>query len=151
MTKYAESTTVSPEKSISEIQTTLKRYNASKFGFVDEGTSFNVGFSMNDRVVRFSVPLPKLSDFALDGRKVRRSAKQQLAAFDQAKWQRFRALLLVIKSKLESIESGIESFDEAFGAQIVLPSGQTMGQWAKPQIEEAYQSGRMPALLPAGN
>jgi hypothetical protein len=149
--KYAESTTVAPEKSISEIQSTLKRYKANKFGFLDAVDSFTIAFEMQNRRVRFTVPLPRLADFERDGRKVRRSVKQQLAAYDQSRRQRYRALLLVIKSKLESIESGIESIDEAFGAQIVLPSGQTMGEWAKPQIEEAYQTGRMPALLPAGD
>jgi hypothetical protein len=30
----------------------------------------------------------------------------------------------------------------------VTPNGQTVGEWLKPQIEEAYANGRMPSLLP---
>ncbi|EGQ63115.1 hypothetical protein GGI1_17183 [Acidithiobacillus sp. GGI-221] len=33
-------------------------------------------------------------------------------------------------------------------AHIVLPSGETVGHWMRPQIESSYQSGVMPPLLP---
>lgn len=55
--------------------------------------------------------------------------------------------MLAIKSKLESVESGIEQFDEAFMAQIVLPDGRTMAEYAMPQIAKSYTSGTMPPLL----
>jgi hypothetical protein len=55
--------------------------------------------------------------------------------------------LLVIKAKIESIESGVETFDEAFLANIVTPDGRTIAQWAVPQIERAYIEGKMPTQL----
>lgn len=33
-------------------------------------------------------------------------------------------------------------------AHILLPNGQTMGEYAAPQIAQAYESGTVPPLLP---
>ena len=65
----------------------------------------------------------------------------------QIERQRWRALLLVIKAKLEAIESGISSFDEEFMSNIVLSNGQTAGDYWIPQIEETYRTGQMPPML----
>ncbi len=54
-----------------------------------------------------------------------------------------------MKSKLEAVDSGIVTFEEEFLAHIVLPDGTRTGAWAVPQIERAYETGEMPALLPA--
>ncbi len=32
-------------------------------------------------------------------------------------------------------------------AQIVLPNGKTMAEFALPQVQQAYETGQMPALL----
>jgi hypothetical protein len=40
-------------------------------------------------------------------------------------------------------------FEEEFLACIVLPNGKgTVGDWLMPQIDKAYESGKMPAPLP---
>lgn len=54
-----------------------------------------------------------------------------------------------IKAKLESIESGIETFEDAFLAHIMMPDGATVGEHAKPMIARSYESGTMQPLLPA--
>ncbi len=59
-----------------------------------------------------------------------------------------RTLEDVVKAKLEAVEAGISTLEREFLADIVLPSGQTFGAWAAPQLESAYANGRMPALLP---
>ena len=82
-------------------------------------------------------------------RNTRRSEAQVGAAYEQAVRQRWRALALVIKAKLEAVETGITSFEEEFLAHIVLPSGQTVGAWMVPQVEKAYVNGAMPPMLPA--
>jgi len=64
-------------------------------------------------------------------------------------WEQERALALVIKAKLEAVESGITVFDDEFMAHIVLPDGSTVGDFMKPQIEQVYLTGQMPPLLPA--
>jgi hypothetical protein len=135
MSKYANKTIVSPEKSITEIQTLLKKYNASRFGYIYQEAGVVIGFEMLNKRIRFCLPLPTVNDCKTE------------KAQDQLIRQRWRALLLAIKAKLESIESGIETFEEAFLAHIVLPNGQTMAEWATPQIESSYKNEKMPPLL----
>lgn len=149
MAQFAKDTVVSPEKTLIEIQTTLKRYKAAKFAFGEDGKSLSIAFEMSGRRVRFAVPLPTYED---GRRQVNQFAKGEFdqKTFDQAVRQRYRALLLCIKAKLESVESGIETFDEAFMAQILLPSGETIGEWAVPHINIAYETGAMPPLLGSG-
>ncbi len=59
-----------------------------------------------------------------------------------------RWLALVIKAKLEAVESGITMFEEEFLAHIVLPDGKTAGEHVIPAIESSYQTGKVKALLP---
>ncbi len=68
--------------------------------------------------------------------------------WEQACRQKWRALYLVIKAKLEAVESGISCFEDEFLANIVLPDGSLVGNFMRPQIEQVYSSGNMPALLP---
>ena len=77
-----------------------------------------------------------------------RTASSAKAAFEQAKRQRWRALALWIKAVLEAAASGIITIEDALLPFTVLPNGQTAGQWLAPQIENAYLTGYMPALLP---
>ena len=71
------------------------------------------------------------------------------SARDRLVRQRWRALALVIKAKLEAVETGITGFDEEFLAHVVMPDGKTVGDHLLPQVDAAYKSGKMPALLPA--
>jgi hypothetical protein len=149
MTKYATETSVSPEQTLAEIQQMVKRYGASRFAFIDDPQQVGIAFEMQGRRIRFMLPLPTVEEAMVKVNQTSRtryseSAHQQLI---RARW---RALLLVIRAKLESIESGIETVEQAFMAQLVLPSGQTMSEWAGPQIAAAYDSGTMPPLLPSG-
>ena len=50
----------------------------------------------------------------------------------------------------EQSRAEIERIEEEFLAHIVLPNGETYGQFAIPQIADAYQSKRMPKLLSFG-
>lgn len=105
-------------------------------------------FSMASRVIRFVLPLPEREQFRRtpNGRRSRDDNATALA-WEQGCRQRRRALLLTVKAKLESAESGIEEFDTAFMGQIVMPNGKTMAEIAVPQIEMAYKSGKMPLAL----
>jgi hypothetical protein len=57
-------------------------------------------------------------------------------------------LALVIKAKLEAVDSGITTFEDEFLAHIVMPDGQTVASHIKPGIAAAYESGTMTPLLP---
>ena len=83
-----------------------------------------IQFKMRDRYVRFVLPLPMLGDFTTTatGRHRKAGTGAVTHAFEQACRQRWRALALSIKAKLESVESDIEEFESAFMAQVVMPS-----------------------------
>lgn len=152
MGKYAASTQVSSAKSRMEIEETLSRYGADQFIYGWQQDCAVVGFRMHGRQIKFMLPMPdkQAREFThTEARGRLRTPEAAAAAYEQAVRQRWRALNLVIKAKLEAVESGITEFDEEFMAHIVLPDGQTFGAWARPQIESAYQSGNMPPLLPA--
>jgi hypothetical protein len=131
---YASNTIVSPEKTRGHIERELKRYGATSFAYGTEIGRAYIGFQTKDRRVKFILPLIPAT---------RGTPKQ----FDQFYRSRWRALLLSIKAKLEAVESGIETFDEAFMPHIVMPNGKTMAEYSLPYIREAYSTGKMPPLL----
>jgi hypothetical protein len=150
---YAKGTSVSPEKSRAEIEQTLKRYGADAFSYGYEGDRAIVAFRCEGRYVRFDLRMPPLKDFktykhgnewGLRSRTDAQAAQKQ----EQAIKEKWRALLLVVKAKLESVESGIESFDEAFMPHLLLPDQSKVADWMGPQIAAAYETGEMPSLLP---
>jgi hypothetical protein len=147
MPTYAATTAVSAEQSRGEIERTLRRYGASSFMYGwDEGQGV-LGFSLGNRQVRFVLPLPDKADraFTLTPTKQRRAPKAAEQAYEQAIRQRWRALALVIKAKLEAVEAGIVSVDEEFLAHFVLPNGSTVGEQVIPEVERAYN---LPGVTP---
>lgn len=148
--KYASNTAVKPEKSRFEIESILKRYGATHYGYMSGPGNAAIAFQAHGRRLRFTLPLPSLKEFRTDARGHVRADGVQHNALDQAIRQRWRALALVIKAKLEAVETGVSTFEEEFMANIVLPSGQTMAEYALPQIAQAYQSNSMPPLLGYG-
>lgn len=146
---YAKGTDVSVSKSKAEIESTLHRYGASAIGSFVSTDRATIMFEAKDRRLRFDLPLPSKRDRRITHHS--RGPRDQAgveAAWEQACRQRWRALLLCIKAKLESVESGIETFEEAFLAHIVLPDGKTVAEHAAPRIAQAYAGGEVPALLP---
>lgn len=148
MSTYAAKTQVSPEKSRMEIEQTLRRYGADAFGFGQDGNRAIVTFRAHGRAVRFLIPVPTASEHRHDHHGYTRTEKQIESARAQAERQRWRAMLLMIKAKLEAVESGIVTFEEEFAIHVVLPDNTTVGEWLLPQIQHAYETGDMPALLP---
>jgi hypothetical protein len=61
---------------------------------------------------------------------------------------RWRALLLVIKAKLEAVYLGVLTVDDAFLAETVRRDRQTVAEYMAPQIESAYATGKIAPLLP---
>lgn len=135
---FAKDTIVPVTKSRSEIEALLERHKAKQYGTaVDyEKLTARVQFRLQDRIVRFTTALPDPKKFGRGGDRLARAERQ-----------RWRALLLVIKAKLESVESAIETFEQAFLAQIVMPNDATVGELLDPIVALAYKSGRMPKQL----
>jgi hypothetical protein len=151
MSRYAQNTEVSSEKSRAEIERTLTRYGATAFMYGWQDAKAVIGFKAHGRMLRFVLPMPDKTarEFThTPARGLRRSQVEVEAEYEQAVRQRWRALALAIKAKLEAVEAGITEFESEFLAQIVLPNNQTMAEHARPLIDEAYQNGQMPKLLP---
>lgn len=133
MKVFAEKTKVSVDQSRTEVERILQRYGATRFAYFTESGKAIIVFEAKDRRLRFDLPVP-----TGESDKDRQSARQ--------KW---RALLLCIKAKLESVQSGIETFEEAFLAHVVMPDGLTVLQHTHERIHLAYKGGEMTPLLPA--
>ena len=147
---YAATTTVSVQKSRNELESTLKRYGATGFAYMTQGQVSIIAFEMRQRRVMFRLTIPDMmsDDVRLTPAGKVRTVAQREAAYEQIERQRWRALNLVVKAKLESVEAQIETFEEAFLPHLVLPNGQTYGQFAIPQIASAYERQEMPPMLP---
>ncbi len=152
MSRYAASTSVSSERSRAEIEQILKRYGADQFAYGWDQSDAMIQFRAHGRLVRFVLPLPDRNAREFTHTPVSGQRRQEPAAekeYEQAVRQRWRALVLLVKAKLEGVASGVVTFEEEFLAHTVLPDNSTVSEFMEPQIELAYTTGRMPQALPA--
>ena len=147
---FAEGTSVPVEKSRAEIEKLITRYGATSTAFMNGPGRSVIAFECKGRRVAFNLPLPTIEEkrFQKDGRGSVRTQQKRCEAWEQVCRQRWRALALVIKAKLEAVESGITEFEDEFLAHIVTPDGRTVGDRIKPQIARMYETGEMLPLLP---
>jgi hypothetical protein len=155
MTKFAENTSVSVENSRAEIERTLQRYGADSFAYGWDKQRALIEFEHQARRIRFVLTLPDRHDpeftSYLRGKVLyERTDEEALKRWEQSCRQRWRALNLVIKAKLEAVEAEITTFEDEFMAHVVLPDGSTFGKWAGPQIAKAYGDHKMPSMLALG-
>lgn len=125
--RFAEDTKVPISQSLSEIERTIARYDGEQFLYAVGEDRLIVGFSKEGRQVRFQV------EQGADAQNNRRLA---------------RALLLVLKAKLEAVASGVSIFEDEFLANIVLPDGKLVAHHARGALAAAYERREMPPLLP---
>lgn len=145
---YAESTSVSPEKSQAEIAKLLLKYGANGFTYGWDGGFAQVAFRAHERVVRFTVPLPDPDERRFHIGPSGRTRTNPEGAYDQEVRRRWRSMVLVIKAKLEAVSTGVTTFEDEFMAHIVLPDGRTVGDVVRERIEVAYKLGQAIDLLP---
>lgn len=146
---YASQTSVSADRSRADIEKTLVRYGATTFGYGWQDQRAMISFVMGGRQMRFLLPLPDPTDRAFTRTPTNRprTARQAEEAYQQAVRQKWRALLLIVKAKLEAVESGIVTFDEEFAMHMVLPDGRRVADHVTPAIEQSYASGQVPQML----
>lgn len=149
MANYASNTSVSVAASKAEIERIVERYGAGQFMSAWSADQAVIAFVMEGRQVRFKLTMPSKAEkrFTHHSRGAR-TPEAALKEWEQACRQRWRALALLVKAKLEAVESGIAIFEDEFLADIVMPNGRTVGEEARPLIAQAYASGAMVNLLP---
>lgn len=152
---FAEGTDVPVARSRAEIETLLMRYGADQFASGYDPKRAVIQFRAKDRRVRFTIALPDPQEHRFTHVKhaqryfeQERTELQARKAYEQECRRLWRALVLVVKAKLEAVESGIATFDAEFMPFIVMPDGKTVGEHVIPAIEQAYTTGKMPPLLP---
>jgi hypothetical protein len=150
--KFASQTSVPVERSRAEIEKTLLRYGASEFQSGWRQESAMIGFQLGKLFIRFVLPLPSRSEKRFTHKTDRynhvkkRSEDAAAREYDQEVRQRWRALLLTIKAKLEAVECGISSIESEFLAFIVMPNQVTVGDWFIDQALPCIAAGEMPRL-----
>lgn len=148
---YAANTTVPSERSRTEIERTLRRFGADSFFYGWEGNEAVIQFRAHGKSIRFMLPLPEKDSREFTHTPSRGTPRTERAAeqeWEKATRQQWRALALIVKAKLAAVDSGITEFESEFLAHIVLPDGQTVGEFVLPQVELAYELGEMPSALP---
>lgn len=143
---YAETTTVAFERSIAEIVGLLRAAGANQIGQMESRDRFTIQFTMSNRMIRFVVAFPTKDEVA------QRCGPRQDFTKVEMQWrrQRGRALLLVIKAKLESVESDVETLEQAFLANVVLANGQTLYERVAEPIALEYAAGKVQPMLLSG-
>ena len=106
--RYATDTRVSVERSKAEIEAILARYGADQFMYGWEASRAVIGFRYSGKMVRFilALPTPESDAFILIPTGKRRTATAAEKVSQQAVRQRWRAFTLIVKAKLEAIETG---------------------------------------------
>lgn len=152
---YASSTSVDPGRSRAEIENTLSRYGASAFGYAteDDGERARaaITFIAHGRHIRFILEMPSRHDRAFthtESRGTERTRDAAQKAWEQAVRQRWRALALMVKAKLEAVEAGIVTFESEFLSHTVLPgTNMTVGEYIEPELTRAIAEGKPARML----
>jgi hypothetical protein len=129
MADYAARTKIPADRTRLDIEALMRKRGADQFFSGNDGNVAILAFRLHGRHIRFSLPLTGTR------------TPQQVRS-------RWRALWLVIKAKLEAIDIGILTLEDAFIGETVLPDRQTVADYMRPQIAAAYKSGEMPKSLP---
>lgn len=147
---YAKGTQVSIARSKEELERTLRNRGASGFmaGWEDGNEFHVVAFKLAERLIRLTVPRSWPDDHKRTPTGLVRTDTAATKAAEDEERRRWRSLLLVIKARLVAVDDGVETLETAFLPWVVLPGGQTIAEWIGPQLDVAYATNEMPALLP---
>lgn len=160
-TQYAARTDVPTSQSRSEIEQELRALGARKQAFFhdDETGEVVIMFerasdrdASSVRRYRISLPLPAYDPKVYGytpSRHLPRTKSQALAEWDRDCRARWRALAEYIKMLRVSYQTGIVQIEEALLYATVVPeTGETVGEWARGALVDAYAGGVLPPLLP---
>lgn len=148
--RFAEGTKVAIETTRVELEKLLRAYGADAVVIGWDGPTSTVAFRLRGRHVKYTIERPTsaesvVSSYPSGKPRPRNLHAEAIAAEHRRRW---RALLLIVKAKLELVAGGDSEFEDEFLTRVMLPDGSTVGEWIAPQLDQAYQSGRMPALMP---
>lgn len=141
MSRYAEGTTVTVDRSRGEITGILTTHGVQRMAWATEPAGDTLTFELAGHRFLFRIARPTWADLA--GRYVNtRTTDQQRAAVD-AEWRRrWRANVLLLKAKLEFADGETSTVMRELMPYALLRDGRT--------LEEAITAGGTVPLLEAG-
>jgi len=147
---YAARTKVDSEATQGQIKKLIQRYGADQYGVLEDTTRAVIVFSAHTYRIQIVLPLPALDDKAF--RRPGSTQQSRERRWEQERRRRWRALLLIIKAKLEAVASKVTTFEQEFLANIVVATkgggAACLGDLLMPQVAEVYKTGRpLPALM----
>lgn len=132
--RYAEGTTVSVDRSRAELRRILVNHGVLRLAWASEPAGDIIQFEYGGQLFRLRVAYPTAGDLATTRR------PRNLRAALEAEWRRrWRAIVLLIKAKLEFADGETTSLFRELLPYAVLTDGRT--------LEEAVVSSDGPFLL----
>ena len=146
---YAATTKVTVEQSKNELQQLLSKHGATHVGvFADEiGARAVVVFALNERRYQLDIPMPSMSEVGESLSDKKSKQKHQppddkmfewaRVQWDQACRARWRAVVLLVKAKLEIVRIHGSTIEHEFLADMVLPGGMTVATIVERDLHSA--------------
>jgi hypothetical protein len=144
VTRYAEGTKVEVQSSRGEITGILAKHGVERMGWTSEPTGDSLVFELHGGTYRLTMTKPTAEGLrARDGGTYSYPHNIDWEAKATQEWRRvWRANVLLLKAKLEFIDSGDTTIDRELLPYRVLKGGQT--------IEEVLVAGGLPLLTAGG-
>jgi hypothetical protein len=159
---FAANTKVPVERSRAEIDSLLVKNGASSIGILNDVENNRAAFAFTLRGAHYRVELPLPTREQMMPQTVgkepqgwggwtqERKNRYLDEKLDQARRQRWRCVLLMLKSKLEIVRMGFSSVEREFMADLVLPNGQTAYETFAEITRRGLSIGDLPKLLGTG-
>ena len=148
--KYAINTETSVDSTKSQISRVLNRYGATTTS-INETQEFALIAAKIHGIqirIKLDLPLPNDPEITMTPAKRYRSKPARKKEYERAIKSTWRAIYMIIHSRLEEVERGITTAQQAFMPWIMLPDNSTVEDHVIPTINTAYETGRVPPLLP---
>ena len=148
MRGYAAYTKVDPTRTKYEIEEMIKDHGGKNFASAENGNQGMVVFDIEDYRMVFKLHFPKSTDneFQFTAGGHQRDGETANQFWENECKRLWRSLLLAIKSKLVSVEDGVETVQEAFMAHIVMPDGRTVAQHLEGEMTKRSKIAESPEL-----
>ena len=139
---FAKGTKVAIETTDQQIKTMLRKAGATAYATFEDDNSAKIAFRLNDLNIRMTLAMPDRESEQFTrvrvnqhGGMAERSESAAERLWEQACRERWRALHLCVKAKLEAIAAGVETFEDAFLAHVQTDTGETIGERLRPDLK----------------
>lgn len=147
---YAEKTTVPVGKTQEDLKRMIEKHGGDSFmaGSLRATGEVGVIFDAFNRRFRILLKMESEEKLKVDGRGSIRSEESFKRAKAQAERSAWRLIYLIVKARIECIEAGCETFEQAFLPYMLIPdTGKVLAEQVVPAIEQSYSGTPVKNLL----